>query len=77
MAMSPTSARGDVEPRAGEAPGKYERWRLEAVARGLRLLAVPYRGVLRRRQDGQGRLGGLSGRAAVEHDFDLNYVRPG
>jgi hypothetical protein len=34
-------------------------------------------GVLRRRQDGQGRLGGLSGRAAVEHDFDLNYVRPG
>jgi hypothetical protein len=34
-------------------------------------------GVRRRQQDDRGRLGGLCGRIAVEHDFDLNYLRPG
>jgi hypothetical protein len=38
----------------------------EAVARGPRLLAALHRGVLRRRQDDQERLAGLSGRAAAE-----------
>ena len=56
-----------VAPRClGEAPGEYERWRLEAVARGLRLLAVLYRGCPPATAGRSRRRGGLSGRAAVE-----------